>query len=57
MATLPRTSYTLITPSIAGGIIGAVLLRLTPTDVFDRLIPLLILFATVLHVCRTLSSG
>jgi uncharacterized membrane protein YfcA len=49
---LPKTSYTLIVPSLLGGIIGAVLLVLTPTDVFDRLIPLLILFATVLFMLQ-----
>ncbi len=45
-------SYVLAVPSIAGGIIGAVLLKLTPTNVFDRLVPLLILFATVLFMAQ-----
>jgi hypothetical protein len=45
---LPPSTYALIIPSLIGGIIGAVLLVMTPTAVFDRLIPLLILFATVL---------
>jgi uncharacterized membrane protein YfcA len=49
---LPRTTYTLIVPSLIGGLIGAVLLRLTPTDVFDRLIPVLILFATILFMLQ-----
>ena len=39
--------YTLIVPSVIGGIAGAVLLRLTPTAVFDRLVPALIFFATI----------
>ena len=42
--------YTLIVPSIIGGIGGAVLLRLTPTDVFDRLVPALIFFATIVFM-------
>lgn len=49
---LPATTYALIVPSLLGGIIGAVLLRLTPTEVFDRLIPLLILFATILFMLQ-----
>ena len=39
-------------PSLVGGIVGAVLLVMTPTAVFDRLIPLLILFATVLFMLQ-----
>jgi uncharacterized membrane protein YfcA len=49
---LPNATYALIVPSLVGGIIGAVLLVLTPTDVFDRLIPLLILFATLLFILQ-----
>ena len=49
---LPSRSYLLIIPSLMGGIIGAGLLRLTPTTVFDRLVPLLILFATVLFMVQ-----
>ncbi len=49
---LTSRSYILIVPSAAGGIIGAVLLRLTPTNVFDRLVPLLILFATFLFMLQ-----
>jgi uncharacterized membrane protein YfcA len=52
MRTLPSRSYLLIIPSTIGGIIGAVLLGMTPTDVFDRLVPLLILFATVLFMLQ-----
>src|ERR1700721_3869119 len=40
----------LIGPSLIGGIAGAVLLRLTPSSVFDRLVPFLILFATLLFL-------
>ena len=49
---LPPSTYALIIPSLAGGILGAVLLVMTPTAVFDRLIPLLILFATVLFMLQ-----
>jgi uncharacterized membrane protein YfcA len=34
--------------SLAGGLIGAVLFTLTPAKIFDRLVPFLILFATLL---------
>ena len=44
--------YWLIVPSIAGALAGAVLLRITPADVFDRLVPLLILFATLLFAVQ-----
>jgi uncharacterized membrane protein YfcA len=40
----------LTVPSVAGGIGGALLLRSTPPTVFDRLVPFLILFATVLFM-------
>jgi uncharacterized membrane protein YfcA len=35
-------------PSVAGGLIGAVLLLLTPSRVFSAIVPYLILFATIL---------
>jgi uncharacterized membrane protein YfcA len=44
--------YWLIVPSIAGAIAGAVLLRITPADLFDRLVPLLMLFATALFAVQ-----
>jgi uncharacterized membrane protein YfcA len=49
---LTSKSYVLIVPSALGGIIGAMLLRLTPSRVFDQLVPLLILFATVLFMLQ-----
>ena len=49
---LPTATCSLIVPSVLGGILGAVLLVMTPTSVFDRLIPLLILFATVLFMLQ-----
>jgi uncharacterized protein len=42
----------MIAPSLLGGILGAILLRLTPSSVFDRLVPFLILFATVLFMAQ-----
>ena len=44
--------YWLIIPSILGTVAGAMLLRVTPTDVFDRLVPLLLLFATLLFAVQ-----
>jgi uncharacterized membrane protein YfcA len=42
----------LVIPSFAGGAIGALLLRRTPPGVFDRLVPFLILFATILFTVQ-----
>jgi uncharacterized membrane protein YfcA len=42
----------LIVPSLVGGILGALLLRWTPPAVFDRLVPFLILFATLLFMAQ-----
>jgi uncharacterized protein len=42
----------MVVPSLVGGIAGAILLRRTPTATFDRLVPLLILFATVLFMAQ-----
>jgi uncharacterized membrane protein YfcA len=42
----------LIVPSLIGGIIGALLLKVTPASVFDRLVPFLILFATLLFMAQ-----
>ena len=44
--------YTLVVPSLIGGLTGAILLKRTPPDVFERLIPGLILFATVLFMAQ-----
>jgi len=49
--TAPRM-YWLIVPSVLGAISGAVLLRVTPVALFDRLVPLLILFATLLFAVQ-----
>ncbi|MBC8646296.1 MAG: sulfite exporter TauE/SafE family protein, partial [Thermoanaerobaculia bacterium] len=44
--------WTLFVPSIAGGILGAVLLLRTPLSTFERLAPFLILFATILFLLQ-----
>jgi uncharacterized protein len=45
-----RRVLALAVPSLVGGIIGSVLLYRTPPEVFDRLVPILILFATLLFM-------
>ena len=47
----PRV-YALVVPSLIGGLAGAILLKRTPPDLFERLIPALILFATVLFMVQ-----
>ena len=49
--TAPRMFW-LIVPSIAGAVAGAILLRITPAPLFDRLVPALILFATLLFAAQ-----
>jgi uncharacterized membrane protein YfcA len=44
--------FALIVPSLVGGLAGAILLHQTPPDVFERIIPLLILFATCLFMAQ-----
>ncbi|MBI4264001.1 MAG: sulfite exporter TauE/SafE family protein [Acidobacteria bacterium] len=52
MRGIDSRAYALVVPSLVGGIAGAVLLYSTPTEVFDRLVPLLILFATLLFMAQ-----
>jgi uncharacterized membrane protein YfcA len=42
----------LIVPSLVGGLAGALLLRWTPAPTFDRIVPFLILFATLLFMAQ-----
>jgi len=42
----------LIAPSLIGGLTGALLLRWTPPAIFDKLVPFLILFATLLLMAQ-----
>ena len=44
--------FSLLVPSLVGGLAGAWLLRLTPPSLFDRLVPYLILFATLLFLAQ-----
>jgi uncharacterized protein len=44
--------FVLVIPSLVGGLGGAWLLRFTPPAVFDRLVPFLILFATLLFLAQ-----
>jgi uncharacterized membrane protein YfcA len=44
--------WLLIVPSLVGGLAGAWLLQITPPGVFDRLVPYLILFATLLFMAQ-----
>ncbi len=39
---------TMLLPSLIGGLLGAVVLAVTPEKVFARIVPLLVLFATIL---------
>ena len=52
LSTLEQRFLYLAIPSLVGGLFGAVLLRLTPSTLFDRLVPCLILFATVLFMVQ-----
>jgi len=52
MRGLPSSMLALTLPSLIGGITGAILLQITPTKLFDRLVPLLILFATLLFLAQ-----
>jgi hypothetical protein len=47
-----RRVFALIVPSLIGGLAGAILLHQTPPDVFERLVPALILFATCLFMAQ-----
>ena len=48
LATARRWLLLLIVPSIAGGALGAWLLLRTPSEIFERIVPFLILGATIL---------
>jgi len=50
LRTVERRMLYLVIPSLLGGLGGAMLLRSTPSSVFDRLVPYLILFATLLFM-------
>jgi len=52
MGSAPRRMYLLAIPSFVGGLSGALLLKWTPSELFDRLVPFLILFATLLFMAQ-----
>jgi uncharacterized membrane protein YfcA len=52
LARVDRRMLALWAPFAAGGALGAVLLRATDSRTFDRIVPFLILFATVLFAAR-----
>jgi uncharacterized protein len=45
---------TLLLPSLAGGLLGAIALVITPPTLFNRIVPFLVLFATLLFASRGL---
>lgn len=49
---IERRMLYMIVPGALGGFTGALLLRLTPVATFDRLVPYLILFATLLFMTQ-----
>ena len=54
LKTVPRWLFLLIIPTLAGTTIGALLLLRTPSQTFDRLVPFLILGATLLLAMQDL---
>jgi uncharacterized membrane protein YfcA len=44
--------WTLLLPSVVGGLLGAFVLVSTPPELFDRVVPFLVLFATALFALR-----
>ncbi len=52
LKTADRRMLALVIPSLIGGISGAWLLQFTPPAVFDKLVPFLILFATLLFMVQ-----
>src|SRR6187401_481552 len=52
LADADRRLFALVVPSLLGGMLGAVLLQLTPNDTFKQLVPFLILFATGLFMAQ-----
>ena len=52
LASADRRLWALVVPSVIGGLAGAILLHHTPPDVFERIVPGLILFATCLFAAQ-----
>jgi uncharacterized membrane protein YfcA len=49
-----RLLLTLLVPSFAGGLLGAVILVITPEEIFAHIVPFLVLFATLLFATSDL---
>jgi uncharacterized membrane protein YfcA len=54
LRTVPRRYILLLIPCFVGGALGAIILRLTPSDRFQELVPGLVLFAVVLFAFQPL---
>ena len=52
LAGADRRLSALLVPSVIGGLGGAILLNYTPPDLFERIVPALILFATLLFMAQ-----
>lgn len=52
LAEADRRIFALIVPSVVGGLAGAMLLERTPADLFEQIVPVLILFATLLFMVQ-----
>jgi uncharacterized protein len=52
IAHVERSMWYVGIPGLFGGLAGAILLRMTPSSVFDKLVPYLILFATILFMAQ-----
>jgi uncharacterized membrane protein YfcA len=52
LRTVERRYWAMLGPSVVGGLAGAWLLRFTPPALFDKLVPFLILFATLLFMAQ-----
>jgi uncharacterized membrane protein YfcA len=50
MAKIPKSYYWLLVPAIVGSVAGAILLRYTSASFFEKIVPGLILFATVMFI-------
>ncbi|MEI7775074.1 MAG: sulfite exporter TauE/SafE family protein, partial [Verrucomicrobiota bacterium] len=53
LATLHKRLLWLLVPSFVGGLIGAITLRDTPQRLFEQVVPLLVLFATLLFIAQS----
>jgi uncharacterized membrane protein YfcA len=52
LKTAEKRFLALVAPSLVGGLTGAILLHYTPTQTFDKMVPVLILFATLLFMAQ-----